>query len=304
MFSSSYRSFHLSEQVQAATHFPDIFIPRDADSHKGTHGTLAVIGGAVGMSGAIILAATAALYNGCGKVWAGFNQNMLPLPVIPEHPEIMLATAAVLQRRQDISAWVVGCGLDVYNDALHIVQMRLEADSDKPLLLDADALNLLARHKTELEESAQDYHTLVLTPHPAEAARLLGITTAEIQADRVAAVQRISEMFQAYTVLKGNQTLVCDPNGQLYTNHSGNPGLGTAGSGDVLSGIIGSLLAQGIETWQAVCGGVWLHGAAADVLRDSEIGETGIVAGEVAPAARWLRNQIIRMHHPAHGSSD
>ncbi|QEY26228.1 NAD(P)H-hydrate dehydratase [Neisseria zalophi] len=304
MFLSPYQSFKLSEQAQITACFPDIFIPRDADSHKGTHGTLAVIGGATGMSGAVILAATAALYNGCGKVWAGFNQNILPLPVIPEHPEIMLATAAVLQQRQDISAWAVGCGLDVFGEALHIVQSRLEADSDKPLLLDADALNLLAQHRVELVKSAQKYHTLVLTPHPAEAARLLGVTTAEIQADRTAAVERISEMFQAYTVLKGNQTLVCDPNGNLYTNHSGNPGLGTAGSGDVLSGIIGSLLAQGIETWQAVCGGVWLHGAAADVLRDSEIGETGILAGEIAPAARWLRNQIIRMHHPAHGTSD
>ncbi|OSI22753.1 NAD(P)H-hydrate dehydratase [Neisseria dumasiana] len=293
MFVNHYTSGCLPAQIEAAAQFPQVFAPRDPQSHKGTHGTLAVIGGASGMSGAVILAATAAIYSGCGKVWAGFNQAALPLPVIPERPEIMLSTGSALQKRSDIHAWVMGCGMDVCSEALALLHTRLTApDRSTPLLLDADAVTLLSRH-ADLTALARDYPTLVLTPHPAEAARLLNTATVDIQSNRQAAVTEISRIFNAYTVLKGRQSLVCSPNGSLYTNLSGNAGLATAGSGDVLSGIIGSLLAQGIDTEQAVRGGVWLHGAAADVLKDSEIGETGMLAGEIAPAARWLRNQII-----------
>lgn len=292
MFSSHYQSKHFAGQLQQAARFPQLFTPRRADSHKGTHGTLAVIGGAAGMSGAVVLAATAALYGGCGKVWAGFNQAVLPMPVIGGRPEIMLATAAALQQRQDADARVVGCGLGLCEDAAAVVETSLRAGG-RPLLLDADALTLLAR-TPELAAGAHAYNgVLVLTPHPAEAARLLGTSTEKVQADRAAAAGQISSRFNAYTVLKGHETLVCSPSGSLYANTSGNPGLATAGSGDVLGGLIGSLLAQGIEPEQAVCGGVWLHGAAADVLRDSEIGETGMLSGETAPAARWLRNRII-----------
>ena len=114
-----------------------------------------------------------------------------------------------------------------------------------------------------------------------------------MQSDRATAVRRLAERFRAVVVLKGHRSLVCGGNGMLYENLSGNAGLATAGSGDVLSGIIGSLLAQGIEPFQAACGGVWLHGAAADVLRASGVGEIGLLAGEIAPAARWLRNWTI-----------
>lgn len=296
MFTSDYTSFSLAAQIEAAAQFGQVFLPRSPDSHKGTHGTLAVIGGASGMSGAVVLAATAALYGGSGKVWAGFNQPGLPFALIPERPEIMLATAAALQRRSDIDAWVMGCGMGNGPEASALLYNRLNASERKqPLLLDADAVTLLAQH-ADLASSARAYPVLILTPHPAEAARLLGTDTAGVQADRIAAVKRISNMFNAYTVLKGRHSLVCSPNGSLYTNPSGNAGLATAGSGDVLSGIIGSLLAQGIDTEQAVRGGVWLHGAAADVLKDSETGETGMLAGEIAAAARWLRNRIIAAH--------
>lgn len=297
MFSSPYRSKQFNVQLEAARAFPQVFAPRRADSHKGTHGTLAVIGGAQGMSGAVILAAVAAIYSGCGKVWAGFNQHALPLPVIAERPEIMLSPAAALQQRNDISAWVVGCGLDLCPQALALLENQLQLADGKPLLLDADALTLLARNPG-LHNLARSHGSLTLTPHPAEAARLLGISTAEVQAERAAAALRISRTFNARTVLKGHETLVCSPEGSIYANRSGNPGLAAAGSGDVLSGIIGSLSAQGIAPEQAVCGGVWLHGAAADVLRDSETGETGMLSGELAPAARWLRNRITEALHP------
>lgn len=289
-----YPPYHIlnPEQIfQTAAQFPNVFRPRIAESHKGTYGTLAIIGGATGMSGAVVLAATAAMYQGCGKVWAGFNQTGLPFAVIPERPEIMLATAEQLCQRTDISAWAVGCGLGLHEESEHIITWALQHTQNQPLLLNADALTLLARSPTN-RESAKKHGRLVLTPHPAEAARLLQATTADIQANRMESAKTISQTFNAVTVLKGHQSLVATPDGQVYTNFSGNAGLATAGSGDVLSGIIGSLLAQGFDTQEAVQAGVWLHGATADVLRDSQIGEIGMLAGEIAPAARWLRNWL------------
>ena len=264
--------------------FPALSAPRPADSHKGTFGTLAVFGGAAGMSGAVVLAASAALLAGCGKVWAGFNQASLPVPFIAAFPEIMLDTAHGLSRRHDLSARAAGCGLGTNEAARKLLAGLFQTASDTPLLLDADALNLLAQHR-DLADAAARYPRLLITPHPAEAARLLGCTTAEIQADRATAVRELARRFAATAVLKAD--------GTLYENDSGNAGLATAGSGDVLSGIAGSLLAQGSDIFEAACAGVWLHGAAAEVLKASGIGESGLIAGEIAPAARWLRNRMI-----------
>lgn len=292
MMNPSYKLPDTPDFFQTTSQFPDVFTPRQAESHKGTYGTLAVVGGASGMSGAVVLASTAAIYQGSGKVWVGFNQTALPFAVIPERPEIMLATAEDLLKRKDISAWAVGCGMGLDETANQILNTVLTQNQDA-LLLDADALTLLARSHPETREAAQKRGNLVLTPHPAEAARLLGTSTQAIQQDRMSAVQTISATFQAVTVLKGHHTLVAAPDGTVYTNSSGNAGLATAGSGDVLSGIIGSLLAQGIPPFQAACAGVWLHGAAADVIKHSTGVETGMLAGEIAPAARWLRNRLM-----------
>ena len=292
MMNPSYKLPDTPDFFQTTSQFPDVFTPRQAESHKGTYGTLAVVGGASGMSGAVVLASTAAIYQGSGKVWVGFNQTALPFAVIPERPEIMLATAEDLLKRKDISAWAVGCGMGLDETANQILNTVLTQNQDA-LLLDADALTLLARSHPETREAAQKRGNLVLTPHPAEAARLLGTSTQAIQQDRMSAVQTISATFQAVTVLKGHRTLVAAPDSTVYTNPSGNAGLATAGSGDVLSGIIGSLLAQGILPFQAACAGVWLHGAAADVIKHSTGVETGMLAGEIAPAARWLRNRLM-----------
>ncbi|ASK28000.1 NAD(P)H-hydrate dehydratase [Neisseria chenwenguii] len=293
MNSDSYTLNHPERLFQTASQFPDVFKPRAPESHKGTYGTLAVIGGAAGMSGAVVLAATAAIYQGCGKVWAGFNQLQLPFAVIPERAEIMLATAQMLLERGDISAWVCGCGMGLDGAAEALLPQVLQRAQGRPLLLDADALTLLSGpSENHLHETARQHGALILTPHPAEAARLLGVSTAEVQQNRIEAVQTLSAKFNAVAVLKGRHTLVAAPNGDTYTNQSGNAGLATAGSGDVLSGVIGSLLAQGVDAFQAAKAGVWLHGAAADVLRDSGTGEIGLLAGEIAPAARWLRNKL------------
>lgn len=273
--------------------FPSLFTPRPLDSHKGTFGTLGIIGGASGMSGAIVLASTAAIYNGCGKVWAGFNQPILPMPIIPAHPEIMLAIADDLLKRHDITTWLIGCGLGLGETSLALLKAVLQKALNQSLLLDADALTLLSQY-TDLQALTQTHGNLILTPHPTEAARLLGNTTADIQANRIESVKAIAEKYQATVVLKGHHSLVYSTqNNMLYTNTSGNPGLATAGSGDVLSGIIGSLLAQDIDTWQAVTGGVWLHGAAADYLASQIGGEVGIVASELPKAARYVRNSWV-----------
>lgn len=293
MISPAYRILNKKSLLAAASAFPELLQARHPESHKGTHGTLAIIGGASGMSGAIVLAATAALYQGCGKVWAGFCQHTLPFAVMPERPEIMLATAADLAQRADISAWAVGCGMGQSEQAVALLTQVLA--TPQPLLLDADALNLLAQSPA-LQQTAAQHGRLILTPHPTEAARLLSCSTEDVQANRAEAAAELSRRFQAVAALKGHHTLIATPDGRLYTNLSGNPGLATAGSGDVLSGIIGSLLAQGLAPFAAAQAGVWLHGAAADLLRDNGIGEVGMLAGELAPAARWLRNRLIEWH--------
>ncbi|MDO5059563.1 MAG: NAD(P)H-hydrate dehydratase [Neisseria sp.] len=269
---------------------PEAFRRRAPDSHKGSFGTLGIIGGAEGMSGAVVLAATAAVYGGSGKVWAGFRQNLLPVPFIESRPEIMLATAEALLERNDITAWACGCGLGVTPESAAVLETLLQR-TDTPLLLDADALNLLAQ-SPELSAAARTYPQLIITPHPAEAARLLGCTAAEVQADRETAVRTLAERFQAVAVLKGRHTLIAAPDGSLFENTSGNPGLATAGSGDVLSGLTAALLSQNIPPVQAACASVWLHGAAADLLA-AQHGETGMLAGELPPTVRSMRNQMI-----------
>ena len=282
--------------LQTVSQFPRAFKVRPENAHKGIFGTLAVVGGDTGMSGAPILAASAAMYLGCGKVWAGFNQDTLPFAVIAGFPEIMLDTADSLAKRQDISAWVVGCGLGTGRAAVGTLAGILTEHADSQMLLDADALNILSAD-AEIRSMARGCKNLILTPHPAEAARLLGTTAAQVQADRTVAVRKIGEIFGATVVLKGHKTLVAAPDTEIYVNHSGNAGLATAGSGDVLGGIVGSLLAQGLKPFEAACAGVWLHGAAADVMMESAGIKAGLLAGEIAPAARWLRNDITASLH-------
>lgn len=271
--------------------FPALAAARAADAHKGSCGTLAVIGGSSGMSGAVVLAATAALKSGCGKVFAGFHQDTLPLPWLPEAPEIMLRTAGALLAQTDADAWVIGCGLGTDAAAARLLETALYSArfAATPLLLDADALTLLA----SMDEPLPQHHLRILTPHPGEAARLLHCTIADIQNQREASAQAIAARYHAWTVLKGPASIIAAPDGTMTVNDSGNPALASAGSGDVLAGIIGSLFAQRLPTAQAVAGGVWLHGAAADELAAQGIA-IGLCASELANAARKIRNHLTQ----------
>ena len=279
-------------QQFAQQHFPELCQQRPVNSHKGTFGTVAIIGGNTGMSGAVIMAARAALKMGAGKVKIGFAQDHLPLPVLETQPEIMLYTAQELLQHTDISAWSVGCGLDTNARSLQLMQQaqqRFQAEANSLVVWDADALNLFSLHPN-LQAAIQKQH--IITPHPTEAARLLKMSTAEIQANRHAAVVKLCERFACISMLKGHHSLVKIPNQTVYENQTGNPGLATAGSGDILSGFMTSLLAQGINPAIAASATVWLHGAAAEILALQNIGPIGMVATELVNAARLLRNQL------------
>lgn len=269
---------------------PALFEKRPASGHKGSFGTLGILGGAAGMTGAVLLAARAALKTGAGKVLVGFAQDVAPLSCDILQPELMLRDAmSLLACDLPISAWVAGCGLGQTALAQTLLTQLDRQRRDTPLVLDADGLNLLAQGRVRFDTA--NGGPLIVTPHPAEAGRLLGCDTPQIQYDRPSAARALCQRYRAWVVLKGAGTLVCRPDGQILRNTNGNVGLATAGTGDVLAGMLGSLLAQGIELEQAVSGAVWLHGAAADRLVAQGVGPIGLTAGELADAARDVRNR-------------
>lgn len=274
----------------AADDFRDCLKPRRRNSHKGSYGSLAVIGGAAGMAGAALLAARAGLKLGAGRVFVGLLQA---LAVDPLQAELMLR--APDDALAQATAAVVGPGLGESAAAVEILRRVLlsETGACNPLLLDADALNLLAAHPVLAARIARRAGSTLITPHPAEAARLLASSTDEVQADRVGAALKLAQRFKAHVALKGCGTVIAHHDGRWRINATGNPGLASGGSGDVLSGMAGALLAQGWPAAAALSCAVLLHGAAADVLAAADAGPIGIAAGELIPVARTLLNRLI-----------
>jgi hydroxyethylthiazole kinase-like uncharacterized protein yjeF len=260
--------------------------PRLRNSHKGSHGALAVIGGAAGMTGAALLAARAGLMLGAGRVFVGLLEA---LTVDPLQPELMLRTPD--HALSNATSIVIGPGLGQSGTALDI--LRRVVSIDYSLLLDADALNLVATHPVLAATIARRTAPTLLTPHPAEAARLLGNTVDTVQADRVATTCELAVRFRAHVALKGCGTVVASPDGRWWINATGNPGLASGGTGDVLAGITGALLAQGWRADRALLAAVHLHGATADALVANDCGPVGLTAGELIPAARRLLNHWI-----------
>ena len=271
--------------------FRELLKPRPRNFHKGMAGSLAILGGAEGMTGAALLAGRAALKMGAGRIYVGLLDEDLSIDL--ENPELMLRHPDNALG-QDLDALVVGPGLGQGERAETLVGAALA--SDLPCVLDADALNLLAENPDLRHACARRTAETLLTPHPAEAARLLALTTADVQADRVKAAKILSENLKAHVVLKGAGSVLVARDGHWFINTSGNPGMASAGMGDVLAGILGALLAQRYSGESALVLGVHLHGAAADVLVSDGVGPVGVTAGEVIDAARrqwnaWLRNQ-------------
>ena len=265
--------------------------PRPRNFHKGKAGSVGVLGGAHGMVGAALLAGRAALKLGAGKVFLGILADDAP-GVDYFQPELMLRTPRELLEAGMITVFAVGPGMGAATTAGQLLREVL--DANVPLVLDADALNLIAASKTLQTRLPKRNAPCVLTPHPAEAARLLGSTTATVQADRVKAALELALRYRAVAVLKGNGSVIASPDGTWLINTSGNAGMASAGMGDVLTGMIAALIAQGAGARAATAAAVWLHGAAADTLARAGAGPTGISAGELIDPARALLNASIR----------
>jgi hydroxyethylthiazole kinase-like uncharacterized protein yjeF len=266
--------------------FRDLLRPRLRNTHKGDYGRVGIIGGAPGMAGAALLAGRAALKLGTGRVYVGMLER---LAVDPLQPELMLRAADEALALADVLA--IGPGLGQSNEAVEL--LRRVVDAKAPRVFDADALNLLAAHPVLLRKVSRGDTPPVLTPHPAEAARLLGTNTDAVQADRLAAALELARRHRAIVVLKGCGSIVATPDGQWFINSTGNAGLASAGSGDVLTGMIAALLAQHWPLLAATLAAVQLHGAAADMLAAQGSGPIGLTASEVLNTARELLNRWI-----------
>jgi hydroxyethylthiazole kinase-like uncharacterized protein yjeF len=266
--------------------FQNVLRSRPRNFHKGMAGSLGILGGATGMSGAALLAGRAALKLGAGLVYVGMLDTTLP--VDPVAPELMLRHADDALG-QDLNALVVGPGLGQSERAETLVGAALA--SDLPCLLDADALNLIAESEDLRHACARRQAETIVTPHPAEAARLLAENTAAVQADRVKAARMLCENLKAHVVLKGNGSILAARDGHWFVNTSGNAGMASAGMGDVLAGLLGALLAQRYSGETALVLGTHLHGLAADELAKSGVGPVGMTASELTDGARRLWNQ-------------
>ncbi|HEY0233246.1 MAG TPA: NAD(P)H-hydrate dehydratase [Dokdonella sp.] len=279
-------------QLNAPELFAAFLPPRDFATNKGSFGSLAVVGGDTGMCGAPVLASRAALYTGAGKVHVALLGEGAP-PYDPPHPELMLHAIDDLPL-DHMDALAVGCGMGhreratrVMHDVLHL---------DVPKLFDADALNLISKDPAlaaEVTARGVQGDPCILTPHPLEAARLLGTDAPGVQRDRLTAARALAARFASVVVLKGSGTVVAAPDGRLAINPTGNAALATGGTGDVLGGIIGALLAQRLPRYEAALAGVYLHGLAADTLSAQGHGPAGLTAGELAPMVRTLLNRLF-----------
>jgi len=246
------------------------FAPRDPDSHKGTYGHLLCVGGSYGMAGAIGLCAKAALRCGTGLVTVALPEKSYPIVAagLPEAVYLPLSAAGdnenLLIKMKSATAIAAGCGMGVSAASRETV-LELLRQTGCPLVLDADGLNILADIDHTDLHIYESKTGRVLTPHPGEMARLLRCRTEDVQADRTGAVRKAAELYNCTVVLKGHQTLIASPHQPVLQNPTGNPGMATGGSGDVLAGMIGAFLAQGMEPRDAAICGVWLHGAAGDI---------------------------------------
>ena len=271
--------------------FKPLLVPRPRNFHKGMAGSLAILGGAAGMTGAALLAGRAALKMGAGRVYVGLLSEEVSVDF--SNPELMLRHPDDALG-QDLDAIVAGPGIGQGERAETLVGAALA--SDLPCVLDADALNLIAESEDLRHACTRRSADTIITPHPAEAARLLALKTADVQADRVKAAKILASNLNAHVVLKGAGSILVARDGHWFINTSGNAGMASAGMGDVLAGILGALLAQRYAGESALVLGVNLHGTAADDLASGGVGPVGLTAGELVDAARrrwnaWLANE-------------
>jgi ADP-dependent NAD(P)H-hydrate dehydratase / NAD(P)H-hydrate epimerase len=253
---------------------------RVPSAHKGRFGHVLLIGGDRGFGGAILLSAQSALRSGAGMVSLATRSEHVPA-ALARVPEVMVlgvhSANQLMGPLGQASVLVVGPGLG--KGAWGRSLLSAASNAPLPQVWDADALNLLSRGDVRLPKDC------MITPHPGEAARLLGISTAEVQADRPAAAHALSKKYTATVILKGAGSLIASPDGRLALCHQGHPAMASAGLGDVLAGLVGALLAQGMNAFDAACLAVWLHANAGE--REGKTGR-GLAASDLIPAIRQL----------------
>lgn len=289
-----------SDDVQAC------FKPRARDAHKGTTGHLLVVAGSAGKTGAAAMTAMAAMRAGAGLVTLAVPESLqailatrllevMTAPLPEDRPGIPAAAAvdAVGRLLPGKQCLAIGPGLGQHPSAGDFVR-HLVAQSKLPIVIDADGLNNLAGHLDILKNLEAP---VVLTPHPGEMARLMQTTAAAVQQDRIKCARDLATGCDVHVVLKGAATVIAHPDGRVFINPTGNPGMASGGMGDVLTGIIAGLMTQGLTPRQAAHAGVYLHGAAADVLAES-IGPFGFLAGEVMHAIPGQIQKLIRNERP------
>jgi hydroxyethylthiazole kinase-like uncharacterized protein yjeF len=285
--------------------------PRVTDSNKGMYGHVLVIGGAVGKAGSVAMAGMAALRAGAGLSTVATPKSVLPT-VAGFHPELMTEAleetevGSISKRAlsyghvdaivQGKTVLAVGPGISRHKETVDFVRTAVKKFT-APMVLDADGLNAFEGHVDEL--SGKD-RTLVITPHPGEMARLIGATAADVQKDRINVARKFAAEHQLMVVLKGNRTLVAAPDGQVWVNVTGNPGMATGGAGDILTGMTAGLMAQNPKNiFEAVLCAVYLHGLAGDVARES-MGEHSLTATDLL---RFLPEAFRRARKAGESSS-
>jgi hydroxyethylthiazole kinase-like uncharacterized protein yjeF len=280
-----------------------IIKPRHKDTHKGTYGHLFILAGSPGKTGAATLAAQGALRAGTGLVTVGIPRSLNPIIAqklteamtepLPETEsgtfgrESIEATLKVISSRK--TALALGPGISTTQDTAEFLYDILK-NSSIPIVADADGITLIAQNLRILKEIKVP---LVLTPHPGEMSRLIGKTGEEVQRNRIGIARDFSSMYNVYTVLKGARTVISTPDGRVFINPTGNPGMASGGMGDVLTGIIGGFLAQGYNPADACILGVFSHGLSGDLVAH-EKGEAGIIAGDVANTLPKALREILQ----------
>ena len=273
---------------------------RPPDAHKGTFGAAIVIAGSVGLTGAAAMASEAALRSGAGLVTLGIPVSLQDimaakltevmtrgLPETESRSFSAKALEAALELSEKGTAAVLGCGIGTHPETAEFVR-RFVKSVKKPMIIDADGLNCLAGDPKFLEGNHSE---IIITPHPGEMSRLLGTSTDEIQSNRLDAVKEAASRFNCVVVLKGARTLIAEPSGRVFINPTGNVGMATAGTGDVLAGAIGGLLAQRLNPLDAAVCGTYIHGKAGDIAA-SRLGMAGMIAGDVLLALPEALKQL------------
>ncbi|PIS29771.1 NAD(P)H-hydrate dehydratase [Candidatus Saganbacteria bacterium CG08_land_8_20_14_0_20_45_16] len=258
------------------------------ESHKGDYGRVLIIAGSSGMTGAAILAGRAALRSGAGLTYLAVPKKLIDL--------VDLATPEIITRSfDDISAikansWVIGPGLGVTSKTQALITKLLTAQNPlvSTILIDADGLNIIVKKISLLKQAKAK---VIITPHPGELARLINKSVSYVQSNRRKVAKEFAHDHKCIVVLKGTGTIVADPCGEVYINQTGNPGLATAGTGDVLSGMIGAFCAQGLVPFEAAILGVYSHGLAGD-LAAREKGEIGLIASDVVEKIPYALRKV------------